>query len=389
MAGKVTDGMSAAPVRIPGARTLGSARFRMLIASVVVGIVGVLLALLLLARAGSPTGQFGIDATDYLTAAERISVGASPYAAEMLGGPVDAQGTDRYRYPPTLAQLLVPLVALDHGNALWLLMWLQLLAIATAIGLALRMSGQLRPEPALWAAAATVLFLPVFDSLWKGNVSGFLALLVVLAARGGATGGVAVGWATLLKIAPVTFVPPWLALDRRSRWGMVLVTLGTVAVSALLAPTAWRDYLSVLPNLVAGSADHATNVAPWAMVARSGAPAPVGDIVRVISLAAAVAATVASVVVIRRPGGLPAAATLATAAMLLLPAALWYHYLVVLLPLAILAWPTATRSERVALVTSGAFVTAGVAVLPLATIGGTALLLITLRAQSRRIPVGP
>ncbi len=373
---------------LPGARTLGSARFRMLIAAVMVGVVGVLLAMLLLARAGSPTGQFGIDATDYLTAARRISGGGSPYASVMLTGPVDAQGTDRYRYPPTFAQLLLPLTALEQPAALWLLLIFQTAAIATAVGLALRMGGLLRPEPVLWAAAATMLFLPVFDSLWKGNVSGFLSLLVVLATTGGATGGAAVALATLLKIAPVTFVPAWFALDGRSRWGMLVTTLCVVTVSVVLAPTAWRDYLSVLPNLVAGTADEATNVAPWSVVARAGAPEIVGSVVRVLSLGVATAAIAASVVIIRRPGGLPAAATLATIAMLLLPAALWYHYLVVLLPLAILAWPTATRSERGALVVAGGVVTGGVVWLPLATVGAAGLLLTTLRAQVRRLRNG-
>ncbi len=388
MAGMITDGMGADTLRIPGARTLGSARFRMLVAAVVVGVVGLLLVMLLLARAGSPTGQFGIDATDYLTAAERMAAGTSPYATEMLAGPVDAQGTDRYRYPPTFAQLLVPLTGLDQGVALWLLLALQVVAVAAAVGLALRMSGLLRPEPVLWAAAATLLFLPVFDSLWKGNVSGFLALLVVLAVTGGATGGAAVALATLLKIAPVTFVPAWFALDGRSRRGMLLTAAAVVLVSAVLAPTAWRDYLSVLPNLVAGGADQTTNVAPWSVVARSGALEAVGSVVRVLSLGAALVAVAASVIVIRRPGGLPAAATLATIAMLLLPAALWYHYLVVLLPLAILAWPTATRPERFALVVAGALITGGVAWLPLATVGAAGLMVVTLRAQMRRLRHG-
>ena len=315
-------------------------------------------------------------------------VGTSPYATEMLAGPIDAQGIDRYRYPPTFAQLLVPLTALDQGAALWLLLVLQVAAIAAAVGLALRMAGLLRPEPVLWAGAATLLFLPVFDSLWKGNVSGFLSLLVMLAAMGGATGGSAVALATLLKVAPVTFVPAWFAVDGRSRRGLVLTALGVVALSALLAPTAWRDYLSVLPNLVSGAADEATNVAPWSVVARSGVPEVLGGVVRVISLVVAVTAIAASVVVIRRRGGLPVAATLATIAMLLLPAALWYHYLAVLLPLAILAWPSATRSERVSLVGAGALVTGGVAWLPLATIGAAGLLLISLRAQVRRLGEG-
>ena len=181
----------------------------MVIASVLIVSVGLLLTLLLVSRAASPTGQFGIDATDYLTAADRLAGGESPYAAEMLDGPIDSQGIDRYRYPPVFAQLLVPFTGIDRQAALWILVGVQVVAIAAAIAVALRTARLLRPEPILWAATATLLFLPAFNSLWKGNVSGFLALLVSLAVLGGATGGSAVALATLLKIAPASFVPAW------------------------------------------------------------------------------------------------------------------------------------------------------------------------------------
>jgi hypothetical protein len=59
--------------------------------------------------------------------------------------------------------------------------------------------------------------------------------------------------------------------------------------------------------------------------------------------------------------------------MLLLPAALWYHYLVVLLPLAIVAWPHATPGARGVLLLAALGVSAGVAWLPLATIGWVAM----------------
>ena len=43
---------------------------------------------------------------------ERVATTGTPYAPEMLTAPVDAQGLDRYRYPPPLAPLLVPAAVL-------------------------------------------------------------------------------------------------------------------------------------------------------------------------------------------------------------------------------------------------------------------------------------
>jgi alpha-1,2-mannosyltransferase len=358
---------------LPGLRAFGTPGFRVVLATVLIVTATLLLGSLLLARAASPTGQFGIDATDYLTAADRIARGESPYARSMLDGPVDSQGIDRYRYPPPLAQLLVPLASTPTPVALWAWFAIGLGAIVASLLVALRMAGLLRLEPVLWSLAAACLFLPVFDSLWKGNVSGLLALLVAVAAGGGAAGGAAVALAALLKVVPVVFVPGWLLVGSRSRRAMIATAIAVVGASVLLSPGAWRDYLTVLPNMLAGSADEATNVAPWSMVARSGAPEQLGTFVRAGSIALALGAVAASVVVIRRQGGVALAATLCSIAMLLLPAALWYHYLVVLLPLAIIAWPQATHGARAAIVVAGLCVSGGIAWLPLATIGWVAM----------------
>lgn len=374
---------------LPGLRTLVTPRFRITLAVALLAIAGALLGSLLLARAASPTGQFGIDATDYLTAAQRIWSGRSPYAAEMLAGPVDSQGTDRYRYPPPFAQLLVPLATLPTQAALWAWFLIGLVAIVAAVLVALRIARQPGAEPVLWSLAAACLFLPVFDSLWKGNVSSLMALLVVIAITGGAAAGVSVALAGLLKVVPVVFVPAWWILGGRSRRAILGTTLAVVAVSVLLSPDAWRDYLRVLPNMLAGSADVATNVAPWSMVARSGAPAWLADLVRVTSVALALLAVAVSVLVVRRPGGPALAATLCSVAMLLLPAALWYHYLAVLLPLCIVAWPHASPTARGALVVAGLGVSAGVAWLPLATIGWVVMagLLTGVMARAASVPL--
>lgn len=358
---------------LPGLRTLASPHFRVTLAAVLLVAATVLLGSLLLARAASPTGQFGIDATDYLMAAERVSDGRSPYAPEMLAGPVDSQGTDRFRYPPPFAQALVPLTALPTGAGLWAWFAIGAAAVVGALLVALRVAGLQGAEAVLWSLAAACLFLPVFDSLWKGNVSSLIALLVAIAVAGGAAGGAATALASLLKVVPVVFLPPWWVVGARSRRGMLATCLAIVAVSLLLSPSAWRDYLTVLPNMLAGTANEATNVAPWSMIARSGAPPVLADLARVASVAVAAFAVAVAIMVVRRPGGPALAAVLCSVAMLLLPAALWYHYLVVLLPLAIVAWPHAPKGARGAMVLAGLSVSAGVAWLPLATIGWVAM----------------
>ena len=78
-------------------------------------------------------GQFGIDFADYFAAADRLAVTGSPYAPEMLAGPVSAQGLDRYRYPPPLAQVLVPATALGLSTATSAWFVLQLACVVTGV----------------------------------------------------------------------------------------------------------------------------------------------------------------------------------------------------------------------------------------------------------------
>ena len=372
---------------LPGVRTLHSPAFRLLIATTIALLGGLVLGAAMLRQASQPGGQFGIDLADYRLAAERIAATGSPYAPEMLLGPIDAQGQDRYRYPPPLAQVLIPTTALAAGTAASLWLVLQAIATITAVWLALGVAGVRRhAERAAWSVAGCVLFMPVFDTLWKGNVSGFVALGVTFAAMGGARAGIGAMGATLLKVAPVTMLPVLLGGGRRAMGAAGLTAAIGVGLSVLLAPQAWADYLVVLPNLLAGSSDHATNLAPAATLARLGAPAAMVDVARLAAGAVAVACTLAAPLVAWRRQGVPgwaAATTLGVAAMLLLPAACWYHYLVALLPVAALAWPVASIRARVALLVAAALITAGVAALASATIGATLLVMVALRVHLR------
>jgi Glycosyltransferase family 87 len=368
----------------PDARhPLTDARFRQVLGSVLLVAGLLVLGTLLIRQASQPVlvGQYGIDFHDYRLAAQRMSAGGSPYAGVMLQGPIPAQGLDRYRYPPILAQLLMPVsgLSLVLDNTLWLIV--QSASMFAGVWLA-GSAGGLRPswERALWTALAIVWFLPVFQTLWMGNVSGIVAGLVGLAAYAERRGGTALGLLGLLKGTTGLAAPIALFRDRKTAASAIVASALLVGISLVAAPTAWVDYLRVLPNLAAGSADYATNLAPDQLLGHVlPGLAGLAPFVRLGAVGTGLACLGTACVVARRNDRWATALTLAVAAALLIPSALWYHYLAVLLPLAALAWARATRRERGALVALGGVVTAGIAALWLAAAAAGAMLLVTAR----------
>ncbi|MDQ3937895.1 MAG: DUF2029 domain-containing protein, partial [Chloroflexota bacterium] len=356
-------------------RTFRSARFRVVLAATLWLVGAVVLAALLVQQAADPAGQYAFDFQAYHAAAGEIAAGRSPYAPEMFSGPIPAQGAVLYKYPPVLAQLLVPLAGLSMltSAAVWLL--LQGALILAGVWLAARAGGAPRSvETFLWCGVAATFFLPSFDTLWKGNVSGVQAFQVALMAGGAALAGGSLASAALLKTTPAVMFLPALAGGRRLVRGLLITGLSALAVSVLLSPQAWLDFVRVVPNLVAGPAVFPTNVAPDSIVALAFPEAPVAaGIVRVSVILLGLAAILLAVMLARRPGGWQAALTLALAASLILPSSIWYHYLAVLLPIAALAWSRAGRRGRVALVAGGAMISFAVLWLPLAVLGGTVL----------------
>jgi len=362
---------------LPGLRVFASARFRLAVAGLLLALGIVAVGAYLVARAGQPlaVGQFGIDFADYRAAAERLADTGSPYAPDMLAGPIDAQGLDRYRYPPPFAQLLVPLAGIALGAATWLWLLAQAACLLAAAWLAGEVGGLPRSlERALWTGAATAWFLPVLDTLWKGNVSGLQALLVALLFAGPAASGAAMAANGLLKLTPVVLVPLALLRGRLAATALLATTAAIVVPSVALAPQAWRDYPVVLGNLLGGSADYASNLAPDTLLRHAfGLGAPWDAMVRVGALGLGLGLLVSGWRWARRPDGWAAAVTAGVAATLLIPAALWYHYLAVLLPVAVVAWGRATGRERAGIFAGAALVSVGIAWLPLALAGGVVI----------------
>jgi hypothetical protein len=369
-------GKPAAPARadLPGLRVFRSGRFRIILALVLLIIGTSLVATMLMRQADAADGQFAIDFGDYYLSAERLAAGESPYAPEMLAGPTAAQGTDRYRYPPWFGQALQPLtgLSLDGAAIVWLVV--QAAAIVTAVWIGSGVGGAaVTLERALWCGVAAAFFLPVFDALWKGNVSGVLALAAVLVALGGTAAGVAAGVATLLRAVPATLLPAVLASDARSRWSAVLVLTIAIGVGFVLAPAAWIDYPTVVANMLGGSTDYANNLAPAAVASNLDVPDLGVSLLRIATLALAAAAVAGSAWLARTREGLPAAALLGATAMLLAPGSLWYHYLVILLPFAAMAWPRAPAPMRMTLFAAAALISVSLVWLPLALLGAAVL----------------
>jgi len=353
------------------------ARYRIVIAVTLLLIGGVGLFLFLLAMAtgpavGNPDGrQFAIDFRDYWLAAGRLAHGQSPYNPDMLSGPLSAVGLDRYRYPPVLAFLLLPLSGLSYITAGGIWDGLSLAALFGGIILAIRSSAwHIGRLSALWVIVGVLWFFPVWDSLWKGNVEGLQVLLISLSlspATGPRIFGVvANAW---LKIAPVLLVPALLVRDKkRGVWGLILVSVILVLPSFLLEPAGYWQLPQILINISGGDSTISNNMAPAAQIMYLTHWAVLADLTRGLTILAALALVWLSCRAARQPTGWPAAVACGTAAGLLFPATIWFHYLVLLLPLVVVAWPR-LRGWRASVTVVAMLATSLASNLPLVSLG--------------------
>jgi hypothetical protein len=356
-------------------------RYQALIATTLLLIGAGGLFLFLAAMASGPavgqpdSRQFAVDFRDYWLAAGRLAHGQSPYNPDMLSGLLSSFGLDRYRYPPVLAFLLLPLNGLSYVTAGALWDGLSLAAIFGGIILAIRAAAW-RPGrlSAVWVMVGVLWFFPVWDSLWKGNVEGLQVLLIGFslsaAASGRIFGVVANAW---LKIAPVFLVPALLIRDRKKGfWGLLLVSGLLVLPSFLLAPAGYWQLPQILINISGGDATVFNNMAPAAQVMYLTHWAAAADLIRGLTILAALGLVWLSCRAATKPTGWPAAVACGTAAGLLFPATIWFHYLVLLLPLVAIAWPR-LRGWRASVTVAAMFATSLVSNLPLVSLGLGAL----------------
>lgn len=363
---------------LPGIRTFRSRRFRVGLGVTLLACVGILMFAFLARQAADPRGQFGIDIAVYQRTVRDLAAGLPLYPRSMLDGPIAAQDM-LYKYPPPFAQLFWPLAWLPVGIANTIWGAIQAILAFASVWLAASFGGaRVSRERILWTAVATMLFLPVWDSIWKGNVSVPQAFLAALSLGPAAASGFGAAGAILLKTTPLALAPALITAGGRRRTVGLLALGGATAVSVLLAPRDWLDFVAIQPNLLVGHYVYTSNLAPASMAAVVFPDVPLlATVIRIAMVGLGLVCIAWAALVARRPGGWPAAVTLATAAALLIPGATWYHYLSMLLPLAAFAWPAATRRQRLLLVLGAATICIGLAWIPVAAVGAAFLLATT------------
>ena len=191
---------------------------------VVLAAIGAVLLLIVATwRWGTPTDEHA-----YWLAANRLWAGQPLY--DPAATPVTPYA---YWYPPVLAQVLVPFALLLPAT--WFSVAWTLLMLVCLWWLAGR---------DVVLALAFVAFPPVAVEFMFRNVHLVLAVLLVLGVDRGRGWLFSVGAA--IKLAPGLGIP-WLAA--RGRWRdagvAVLVGVGILAVSVVLSPQAWADWLGI------------------------------------------------------------------------------------------------------------------------------------------------
>ena len=156
-----------------------------------------------------------------------------------------------YRYPPPLAQFLVPF-ALVMSPEVFTACW-----TVVIVGCLWWMAGR-----NLWVMLALIAFPPVAVELWFRNVHLILAAMIVLALRRW-SGWYAIGAA--IKIAPGLGIAYLGAAGRWRPAGVSLaVGLGILTVSVALSPAAWQQFIDI--TLARGPLDQTGFVAvPYAL----------------------------------------------------------------------------------------------------------------------------
>lgn len=212
-----------------------------------------------------------------------------PYAGTIASGFDDSVNLYKYRYPPPLAQVFVPLHLLPFPLVAGL--WIGML-----YGIVLVLGGR-------WAPLV-LLFPPTLAELYLGNVNLLIALAIVLGFRWPGA------WAVvfLTKITPGIAVL-WFAFRREWRsLGIALgVTAAVAAVSFVLSPAWWAEFREALTV----QASAALDVPPAAIQI----PLPIRLVAAVVVVAFAARTDRAWLV--------PVAATIAAPA-------LWWNVLVIL-----------------------------------------------------------
>jgi hypothetical protein len=200
---------------------------------VVIAMAVFTIAMVMAASRGDPFT--GYDAHAYYNAADLDD----PYRETIEGGFDAAGGLYEYKYPPPLAQVLAPVRMLGIEWPVFFGAWTVLL-LASLAWMGRR-----------WTLLL-LLFPPVLGELWLGNLNLLIGAAIVIGMR----------WPAAWAFVIVTKITPgigllWFAVRRE--WRSLAIALGAtaavVAVSVVLAPGLWADFLEASATQVGATVD--------------------------------------------------------------------------------------------------------------------------------------
>ena len=295
--------------------------------------------------------QYGADLVAYVAAARRLLATGTPYAPQLHAGPLENIGSNipnAYSYPPPLAQLFVPLSAIPMPLLAALWMVAQAILLVVTLWFVYRRFGGV-PDRRHFVALvlAVVAFTPNVAAVYIGNVSGWLAIAIggMLLAGPGPRAGFAAA-AAWLKLTPGALLVGGF-IDRSTRALTVVAAFGILAVSFVLSPSAWADWLAILPSVRGFFAEvpWTSNLAPSHVLTSTGFP-----LLGSVATLAVPAAFMLLVVVTAWRGQVVAWVAASVGVYLSATGTSWDHYFVALTPIAVAAWPRASRVERALIV---------------------------------------
>jgi F0F1-type ATP synthase assembly protein I len=331
---------------------LGNRRFRWLLLGLLLLPTGLQYLQVTFTSALSLVAQPWEDVWVHVRAAQALSHGGDPYAPLLKSGRLAVGGNAGYNYPPLLAWLWQPLLALSPRDQV-LLEWL-LLQVCLALGLwlthrTLRSDRQLL---ALMVAVAIVSYWVRRDFL-QGQISLVLlaceAAWLLLWTRGRDwLGGIPLAIGAALKVTPALL---FALAAGRGRWRVVA---GGAVAGALLVlasgPALWVEYVVKVLPFLPGSDGEIENQSPFGTLVRIFRPGalylrdsiPMGNgyraasLLLLIVLAGTTAVALARRVDTDRGRSLEGAAVIALLP-LLMPVTWGHHLVTELIPIFVLA----------------------------------------------------
>lgn len=193
----------------------------------------------------------GFDLHVYLEAARAVASGRSPYLAPDAP---ECSTTGCFLYPPPVAVIFIPLLALPPDVAIWTVVALLTgLAAAVCTVLVAPLPRSVRP----WAATSFVLFIPLLLELGLGNVN-LVTMALALAAWASrdrpVRGGVLLALAVGLKLLVGTLVLFYIAAGRwrQVAWAATAVILAALATAPWVG-TYWPEFVPVLARQATGN----------------------------------------------------------------------------------------------------------------------------------------